>query len=74
MKPPSSYHFAKFFSCHLDFSSELRDLESKLRDAYVAKAQLAQMAEKRALLYDQMVRCMQFIQAPILRNSSSDMF
>lgn len=39
-----------------DFASiEIRELESKLRSAYVAKEQLAQMAEKRALAYDLMV-------------------
>ncbi|CAH8483656.1 unnamed protein product [Schistosoma margrebowiei] len=38
-----------------DFASiEIRELESKLRSAYVAKEQLAQMAEKRALAYDLM--------------------
>ncbi|CAH8471691.1 unnamed protein product [Heterobilharzia americana] len=35
-------------------SMELRELESKLRSAYVAKEQLAQIAEKRALAYDLM--------------------
>ncbi|THD21610.1 hypothetical protein D915_007668 [Fasciola hepatica] len=35
-------------------SSELRELRSKLREAYVAKTQLAQVAEKRALVFDQM--------------------
>ncbi|KAA3673172.1 uncharacterized protein DEA37_0005057, partial [Paragonimus westermani] len=34
---------------------ELRALESKLREAYTARELLAQMAEKRALAYDQMV-------------------
>ncbi|TPP65069.1 hypothetical protein FGIG_08301 [Fasciola gigantica] len=36
-------------------TSELRELRSKLREAYVAKTQLAQVAEKRALIFDQMV-------------------
>ncbi|KAF7232108.1 hypothetical protein EG68_08418, partial [Paragonimus skrjabini miyazakii] len=35
-------------------SHELRALESKLREAYTARELLAQMAEKRALAYDQM--------------------
>ncbi|KAL7064403.1 hypothetical protein AAHC03_04529 [Spirometra sp. Aus1] len=36
-------------------SHELRQLESKLRSAYVAKENRAQMAEKRALKYNEMV-------------------
>ncbi|TNN06419.1 Meiosis-specific nuclear structural protein isoform 1 [Schistosoma japonicum] len=35
-------------------SIEIRELEKKLRNAYVAKEQLAQIAEKRALAYDLM--------------------
>ena len=38
------------------FSLELRELEAKLKAAYMNKERMAQMAEKEAVKYDVMVR------------------
>ncbi len=42
-------------------SSEIRELEAKLRQAYVAKEQQAQMTEKRALVMDEAVSAFVFL-------------
>ncbi len=40
---------------HSTFSLELRELEFKLKEAYMSKEREAQIAEKRAVEYDKMV-------------------
>ena len=41
--------------CCIDYSLELRELEAKLKAAYMNKERMAQMAEKEAVKFDVMV-------------------